>query len=55
MMGPGMMNPMMGGMMGGMMPGMSGPGMPFGHFNPRQMPGWFGRDMLGERHLRQIL
>ncbi|KAG7531880.1 hypothetical protein FFLO_04026 [Filobasidium floriforme] len=47
MMGPGMMNPMMGGMMGGMMPGMSGPGMPFGHFNPRQMPGWFGRDMLG--------
>jgi hypothetical protein len=55
MMGPGMMNPMMGGMMGGMMPGMSGPGMPFGHFHPRQMPGWFGRDMLGERRLKQIL
>ena len=38
-------------MMGGMPPPMMGPGMGmmggFGGFNPRSMPGWFGRDLLG--------
>jgi hypothetical protein len=33
-------------MMGG--PMMGGMGMPFGRMpNPRSMPGWFGRDLLG--------
>lgn len=37
------MNPMMGMGMGMGMPGM----MPYGPYNPRQIPGFFGRDVLG--------